>query len=240
MKPTSFFRGLSRGLVRGLVRGLKRGLTPILAFSALLLIIVNGPAMWSAELVVRNVLVDIEFLPSDFDYSIQDSNGTRSGSDSFASGYGIAAGVRYSFARTGDAHGFLLGGEFVGAQARYGNTGQLTDYGLRLDGGYGYALDDRWSVNFLLRAGYGRATLDLDANTSFSAVSVSGGALTYGAALGIDAVIAEQWQISTSIGYLKSSYSLSGNDVDVTIDRAGLSASIGVLYRLSNLPRPLE
>jgi hypothetical protein len=210
------------------------------ALAALLLTIVSGSATWSAELVVRNVLVDIEFLPSDFAYTIKDGNGTRCGSDSFDSGYGMAAGVRYSFARTGDAHGFLLGGEVVGAQASYGNTGHLTDYGLRLDGGYGYALNDRWSVNALLRGGYGRATLDFAANSTFSAMSVSGGALTYGASIGVDAVIAERWQISTSIGYLKSSYSLSGNDVDVTIDRSGLSASIGVLYRISNLPRPLE
>ena len=206
----------------------------------LLLMVVSGAAMWSAELVVRNVLFDVEFLPSDFDYSIKDSNGTRSGSDAFDSGFGIAAGVRYSFARTGDAHGFLLGGEMVGAQASYGGTGHLTDYGLRIDGGYGYALDDRWSVNLLLRGGYGRATLDIGANSTFSAISVSGGAFTYGASLGVDVVVAERWQISTSIGYLKTSYSLSGNDVDVTIDRAGLSASVGVLYRISNLPRPLE
>lgn len=206
----------------------------------LLLTVVSGSAIWSAELVVRNVLVDIEFLPSDFDYSIKDSNGTRSGSDSFDSGFGLAAGVRYSFARTGDAHGFLLGGELIGAQASYGGTGHLTDYGLRLDGGYGYALDDRWSINLLLRGGYGWATLDIGANSTFSAIAVSGGALTYGVSLGVDAVVAERWQISTSIGYSKTSYSLSGNDVDVTIDRAGLSASVGVLYRISNLPRPLE
>ena len=120
-------------------------------------------------------------------------NGTRSGSDSFDSGFGLAAGVRYSFARTGDAHGFLLGGEVVGAQASYGGTGHLTDYGLRLDGGYGYALDDRWSINLLIRGGYGRATLDIGANSTFSAISVSGGALTYGASLGVDAVVAERW-----------------------------------------------
>jgi hypothetical protein len=224
MKQILFFRGFVRAW----------------AFSSLLLTLLLTSASWSAELVVRNVLVDIEFLPSEFDYSITDSNGTRSGSDSFDSGYGIAAGVRYSFARTGDAHGFILGGEFVGAQATYGSTGHLTDYGLRLDGGYGYALDDRWSINLLLRGGYGLATLDMAANSTFSAISVSGGAFTYGVALGVDAVIADQWQISTSIGYLNTSYSLSGNDVDVTIDRTGLSASIGVLYRISNLPRPLE
>lgn len=205
-----------------------------------LLTVIGGATVSASELVVRNLLLDVEFLPSDFNYSIKDGNGTRTGSDAFDSGYGLAAGVRYSFARTGDAHGFLVGGQVIGAQASYGGTGHLTDYGLRLEGGYGYALDDRWTVNLLGRLGYGWATFDLGDNASFPAVSLSGTALTYGAALGVDCVVAEHWQISTSIGYLMMNYDLSGGGVDATLDRSGLSASIGFLYRLSNLPRPLE
>ncbi len=199
-----------------------------------------GPLASSSELVVRNLQFDLEFLPTDFDYEIKDNSGTRSGSDAFDTGFGIALGGRYSFARTGDAHGFLVGAQVLVAQASFGGEGTMTDYGLRLEGGYGIALNDQWTTNLLLRLGYGWATFDLKDNAVFPAVSLAGGGLTYGLALGIDYAINDRWQINTAVGYLRTSYDLSGSGVDMTLVRSGPSASLGVLYRFSNLPRPLE
>jgi hypothetical protein len=199
-----------------------------------------APAITASELVVRNLHVDLELLPSDFDYTIDNGVTDRAGSDAFDSAIGLAVGARYSFARTGDSHGFLIGGQVTVAQAAYDSFGHLTDYGLRLEGGYGYALNDRWTVNLLLRGGYGWATFDISENQDFSSVSLSGGGITYGAALGIDLMVGDRWQINTAVGYQMTSYDLSGGGVDATIDRAGLCASLGFLYRLSNQPSPLE
>lgn len=210
------------------------------SFLAIILFSLSANSMWSAELVVRNLYFDFEFLPADFDYELKDANGTQSGSDAFDTGLGLAFGARYSFARTGDAHGFIAGAQVVVAQAGFDGIGNLTDYGLRAEGGYGIALNDSWSVNLLARVGYGWSTFDISDNAVFPSVSLSGNALTYGAAIGVDWSITERWQISSTVGYLMTSYDLSGGGVDLTLDRSGLSASLGFLYRLSNLPRPLE
>lgn len=210
------------------------------AFAAVVLLLAVSGGAYGAELVVRNLQVDLEFLPTDFDYEIKDGTGTRTGSDALDTGFGLAVGARYSFARTGDAHGFLVGAQLLVAQSSFDGQGDLTDYGLRVEGGYGFALNDQWTTNLLLRVGYGWATFDLDDNAVFPAVSLSGGGLTYGAALGIDYAINDRWQVNTAVGYLMTNYDLSGGGVDMTLERSGLSASIGFLYRFSNLPRPLE
>ncbi len=194
----------------------------------------------ASELVVRNLHADLELLPADFDYEIDDGVVNRSGSDSFDQVIGLAIGARYSFASTGDSHGFLVGAQVTVAQGAYDGVGNLTDYGLRAEGGYGYALSDKWTISGVLRAGYSWSTFDLTGNDVFSAVSLSGSGFSYGAALGVDYQLTDRWQISAAVGYLVTNFDLSGDGVDATIDRAGLSAGIGFLYRLSNQPSPLE
>src|SRR5688572_22753907 len=55
------------------------------------------PDLAASELVVRNLSVDLELLPTDFDYELDDGVLTRSGSDSFDQVIGLAVGARYSF-----------------------------------------------------------------------------------------------------------------------------------------------
>jgi len=220
----------TRHVVRPLLMGL----------SVLVMSPVLAPTVAAAELVVRNLYADLEMLPADFDYELDDGVLKRSGSDSFDQVIGLAVGARYSFAGTGDSHGFLIGGQVTVAQGAYDRVGNLTDYGVRIEGGYGYALNDSWMVNLLLRGGYGWATFDITDNDNFSAVSLSGTGMTYGAGIGVDYVMSDRWQISATVGYQTTTYELSGNGVDATIDRAGFCAGLGFLYRLSNQPSPLE
>lgn len=207
---------------------------------ALLVPIALVSSGFSAELVVRNLHMDLELLPSDFDYEVDDGVTKRSGSDSFDSAVGLAVGARYSFASTGDSHGFLVGGQITVAQAAYDSYGHLTDYGIRAEGGYGYAFNDLFTFNFLLRLGYSWATLDLAENDTFSSLSLTGSGLSYGAAVGVDFQLTDRWQLNSAVGYHFTSFDLSGNNVDATIDRSGFCISIGFLYRLSNQPSPLE
>ena len=193
-----------------------------------------------AELVVRDLIFDVDVLPADFDYSLDNGVVQRSGSDSFDRYIGIAFGARYSFADTGDTHGFLIGGQVTGAQGSYGSVGHMTDYGFRVDGGYGWAIADSWAVSAVARAGYGWATFDLTTNQQFSSLSLSGSVLSYGAVTALNYTVSERWQLSLQAGYYMSDYDLSGNGTDVTIERRGFLASIGFLYRLSHRPSPLE
>jgi opacity protein-like surface antigen len=195
----------------------------------------------AAELVVRDLVINLEFLPAAYDYKLTDSNGSREGSDEFDSALGIAVGGRYSFAGPGDSHGFIIGGELCAAQ--YGSSdpdGHLTTYGARIEGGYGLALSDRWTVSVLADVGYALATYDVTGGSAFPSFSASGTALSYGAGLGVGFAVTERVLVGVELGYQIRSLSLSGSGIDIEADQAGMRAAFGLTYRFSARPRPLE
>lgn len=193
-----------------------------------------------SELVIRDAFLELEMPPKDFSFAITDSNGTRSGKDSFDSAYGLSINGLYSFAGAGDSHGYVVGGELALAQAAYGSIGHLTSYALRVDGGYGWAYSDNWTIKGLVFVGYGQATLDITGNSAFSAFSASGSQLSYGAKLGVVYSLTDHFLLNTDVGYLIASNELSGGGVDMTIDNAGLIFGFGLTYRFSVSPRPLD
>lgn len=194
----------------------------------------------ASELVVRNANLNLEFLPAAFDYTLTNAGSSRSGSDQFDTAFGIAAGGRYSIAGPGDSHGFIVGGHVFADQASYAGIGHLTDFGARVDGGYGYAFNDTWTTYLMAEAGYGRSTFDITSASTFPAVSLSGSSLRYGVVFGIDLTLVERWLVNGDIGWVKSTSSLSGGGVDLSLNRQGLMAAIGISYRFSTRPRTLE
>ncbi len=201
----------------------------------------TASALGAAELVMRDLVLNLEFLPAAFDYTLTDSNGTREGSDEFDSALGIAVGGRYSFAGPGDSHGFIVGGELCAAQyASSDPDGHLTTYGARVEGGYGLALSDRWTVAALIDVGYGLATYDLTGGSSFPSLSASGSALSYGAGLGVGFAVTERVLVGCDVGYQIRSLSLAGSGIDIELEQSGLRVALGLTYRFSARPRPLE
>ena len=199
------------------------------------------PAAHASELVVRDLIIDLEFLPAAYDYTLDDGETSRSDSDEFDSAIGIAIGGRYSFAGPGDRHGFIVGGELCGAQ--YGTSdpeGHLTTYGARVEGGYGFALSDRWTIIGLAEVGYGLATFDVTGGGDFPTFSADGTTLTYGAALGVDFAVTERVLVGVDLGYQVRTIDLSGNGLDIELEQGGLRAAIGLTYRFSARPSPLE
>ena len=194
----------------------------------------------ASELVVRNANLNLEFLPAAFDYTLTNAGSSRSGSDQFDTAFGIAAGGRYSIAGPGDSHGFIVGGHAFADQASYAGIGHLSDFGVRVDGGYGYAFNDTWTTYLMAEAGYGRSTFDITSASTFPAVSLSGSSLRYGVVFGIDLTLVERWLVNGDIGWIKSTSSLSGGGVDLSLNRQGLMAAIGISYRFSTRPRTLE
>ena len=208
---------------------------------ALLGALVFLPAVQASELVVRDLIIDLEFLPAAYDYTLDDGETSRSDSDEFDSAIGIAIGGRYSFAGPGDRHGFIVGGELCGAQ--YGTSdpeGHLTTYGARVEGGYGFALSDRWTIIGLAEVGYGLATFDVTGGGDFPTFSADGTTLTYGAALGVDFAVTERVLVGVDLGYQVRTIDLSGNGLDIELEQGGLRAAIGLTYRFSARPSPLE
>lgn len=211
-----------------------------LAGSALIISLCMPTLLPAAELVVRDVHFAVEMLPTDFDYELASNVYSGSGSDAFEQHIGIAMGVQYSFSGTGDVSGFILGGEVAAAQADYGSIGNLTSFGLRLQGGYAWAITDSWLVRGCVEATYGQSTFDVTANTVFPAASLDGTLFGYGARVGLQYSFNDLLHIGLDVGWLDIEHDLSGDGVDLTLTNSGLVIGLGISYRLSNSPRPLE
>ena len=211
-------------------------------FSSLLLLLLAAalPLAQAAELVVRDGHFAVEMLPTDFDYELKSATSSGSSSDAFEQNIGIAAGVLYSFSGPGDVTGFIVGGEIAASQASYQSIGHLTSLSGRLQGGYAWAITDSWMVRGMAEVGYGFSTLDLTANSAFPAVSADGSLLGYGARVGIQYSFNDLLHVGLDVGWLDITHELSGDGVDLTLTNSGLVVGLGISYRLSNSPRPLE
>ncbi len=193
-----------------------------------------------AELVLRDAHLDLELLPTDFQYDLTGATTNGSSDDSFDRHVGFAAGVLYSFSGPGDAHGIIVGGELAVNQASYGDSGNLTAFSLRGQAGYGWALTDRWMVHGLAEVAYGMSTFDITQNSAFSAVSMDGTQFGYGVRATVQYSFNDLLHVSLKAGWQEVEYDLSGGGVDLTLNNSGLMVGLGISYRLSNTPRPLE
>jgi hypothetical protein len=194
----------------------------------------------AAELVVRDLSASLELLPTGFSYSLKNTTGTRSGTDAFSSGYGLAIGGRYSLSGPGDTTGFIVGSELTAGNFAYAGGGTMTTYGARLLGGYGWAFTDRWSLAALIDAGGGAANLELTGNDAFSHYAASGLFYSYAARLGVAFAATESLLLGAEVGYRGLSSSLSAGGTTITLDGTGLCAGAGLSYRFSNSPSTLE
>jgi hypothetical protein len=77
---------------------------------------------------------------------LNDANGSRSGNDAFSQNIGVVGGWPLFVLRSRRRHRPGVGGALVANQATYQSLGHYTGYGLQLDGGYGWAITDRWST----------------------------------------------------------------------------------------------
>lgn len=207
--------------------------------SALCLCVLVGNAS-GAELVMRDAHLGLELLPTDFDYELSGATTSGSSEDSFDRHVGLDAGVLYSFSGPGDAHGIIVGGEVVVSQASYGSIGNLTGFSLRGQAGYGWALTDRWMVHGLAEVAYGMSTFDITENSAFSAVSMDGSQFGYGVRATVQYSFNDLIHVTLAAGWQDVEYDLSGGGVDLTLNNTGLMVGLGISYRLSNTPRPLE
>ena len=199
-----------------------------------------GAGVHASELVQRDLTFTVGEVPTAFSYTATNANGSRTGSDAFSQNIGVAVGGRYSFSGPGDASGLVIGGALVANQATYQSLGHYTGYGLQLSGGYGWALSDNWSVGARALLGYGLATFDLQANSAFPAVSSSGSTYTYGAMVDVDYTVTEKLTVLLEVGYQATSASLSGSGVTLKLNERGFAAGLGIAWRFSAAPRPLE
>ncbi len=194
----------------------------------------------AAELVVRDLSAGIELLPTGFTYTLTDPTGSRTGQDSFSSGYGAFVGSVWSIAGPGDSSGFLLGGDLTYATYAYTNGGAYTTYGGRLLGGYAYAISDRWTLSAVVDAGAGSGTFNIVGTSAFKNYTANGLYYSYAARLGASFAVNDSLLVDVDAGYRNTQSNLSAGGTDLTLTGTGICAAIGFRYRFSSSPSPLE
>ena len=213
---------------------------PAAAAAALCVWSCPSTSLCASELVQRDLTFTIGTAPTSFSYNLNDANGSHSGNDAFSQNIAVAVGGRYSFSGPGDSTGIVIGGALVADQASYKSLGHYTGYGLQVSGGYGWAITDHWSLGGRVLAGYGYATFDLQSNSAFPAVSSTGSTVSYGASADLDYTITDKITVLVDVGYQRTKASLSGSGTDLTLTTSGFMAALGIAWRFSSSPRPLE
>jgi hypothetical protein len=189
-----------------------------------------------AEFVVRDAQVELSALPTGFNYHASGGPTEVSGSDAFTSGTGLSGGVRWSWTAPGSALGVLGGADVVTNAFTYGGGGGMAEVGVRVAGGGGWAISDEWQMLGEVGLGYGAAKLDLNQSDSIPGASFNGPATTYDAHLSGTYQAWRHLQVMLSVGWQVSSYKLTGDGLDLTLDRSGPTVGLGLTWRIDDSP----
>ena len=219
---------------------MKRAVSLLAIFSGLMALALCAGSAAAAELVVRDLTLSAEIEPTSFHYTISDPSGNRSGSDAFSSGYGVTIGGQYSFAGPGRSGGFVAGADLLAADYAYQGGGTYITYGGRLVGGYAYAISDHWIAAGLIDAGGGIGNLSLSGSNAFSSYTASGTYYSYAARGLVSYAITDHAVVQVSAGYRFTTSDLSAGGTSFTLDSSGFCAALGLTWRFSNAPSPLE
>lgn len=194
----------------------------------------------AAELVIRDVGVEVELPATGYSFTLSDDTGSRSGRDSFTSGYGAGIGARWSFARIGDASGPVLGVALAVDRASYASGGSWASSEVRGQGGWGWAVNDRFAVLAEGLLGLGVARLTVEGNGVFPGFSAKGGLITPGVQAVALWSINERWVASGTLGYRYGLAKLSGDGADIDLTLSGLAVGVGLAWRITDRPFLLE
>lgn len=185
-----------------------------------------------AELVVADLRLGLDLRPTDFDYTVSNSLGSITGSDSFETGLGFSLRGLHAFDSPGASGGFVLGGEGTFAYHEYGSEeSAYTTYGLRVMGGYRYAITENWAIGALAFAGLGLASFEIADSTSFDDITADGTVLEFGALLGTTYSLGQHWITELEFGWLESEADMEGSGLDVTVEESGFTVFFGLNYR---------
>jgi hypothetical protein len=193
-----------------------------------------------AELVTRDLFVSFDAQPTDFSFTADSAIGTRSGDDSFDSGFGISVGGRWSFTRPGSSLGLVIGGDLDVTSYRYENDAENLTGGVRLIVGAGWAITDHWELLLEPTVEYGLGTFEFPGTQAYSAYEADGTLFGYGLRLNLIHRFSDRWAVMGAIGWKRIDNDLSGDGIDLTLEQEGMSVSIGLLYRLSAAPARVE
>lgn len=200
-----------------------------------MLSLLAGASLAAAEPIVRDLTVDIELLPAEFEFQFRSAELDLAADDAFDSALGAAVGVRYGFNRAGSRHGLILGGQLTAGQYGYDATDSTyATYGLRATAGYGFALSDRWTLLVEPMVEYGLASWDL------APLDLEGDYWRYGGELRVAWAMSEAWIVNLHGGWMHGESNLDDGDRSLEVEHQGPLLGLGIAWRWSAAPRRLE
>jgi hypothetical protein len=201
-----------------------------------LIAVLSQTAGTAAEFTLADVRMGLSMLPSEFSYRVTDNGRSTTGSTSFRSGFGIGALAAYAFSHPGDSGAFFIGAEAVAGRYAYESDGVYESADLRLIGGYGYAITDRWSVEAhpWIGGGYGR--FSIPSAGLYQGLTVSGAEYQYGATLGSTFAFAHNWLAAGSAGWMESTAEQRGDGLELRMHQSGPCFFLGLAYRFDAAP----
>lgn len=201
------------------------------------LIFVGGSlSAMASELVMTDVKLGIDSLPTSFDYTIRDAGNTRSGSSEFDLGFGLGARAVYAFSSPGSNSAFFVGGELALGAYRYGQGGTYGIGMARAIVGYGYAFNDQWTAEIAPWYGYGQGQLHIPGSGVSADYTVNGSVIDYGARLGMTYALSNAWLINAHVGWMVSSADLQGDGLEIELTQSGPTVFLGFIYRFGGAP----
>lgn len=204
------------------------------AVGLLYLLLGASPAM-SAELVIRDLGVRGESLPTAFNYSADSEGFSRSGTDYFRTAFGVALGGRYSLAGPGRSWGPILGCDLALADARSDHA-HLTSAEVRGIAGLAWQTDFRLTCIAQCSAGigYGRMIIDRSGGPSLGQM----GSLTPGVGLWWRST--EKSYLILDVGWRLQGAVLHRGETAIDLRQSGASVAVGITWGISRAPWSLE
>lgn len=193
-------------------------------------------ALAGSELVMSDLNLGIESLPTAYDFTVRDGASTRSGDSEFDYGFGLGARAVYAFSSPGARGAFFVGGALALSGYTYEDNGTYAVGMARAIGGYAYSFDDRWTAEISPWIGFGLGRLHIPGDGVSDDHDVDGTVFDYGAHLGVTYALSRSWLVGARVGWQVSEADLSGDGLEVTLEQSGPTVFLGIVYRFGGAP----
>ena len=190
----------------------------------------------ASEVVMTDLNLGIESLPTAFAFTIQDGSSTRTGSGEFDLGVGLSGRAVYAFSSPGSSGAFFVGGALALGGYRFEDGGTYQVAMARVVAGYAYSIDDEWTVEISPWAGLGYGRMHIPGNAVSDDHDVSGKVFDFGANLGVTYALSHSWLIGAQIGWQIVDANMAGDGLKLTLTQSGPTGFLGVVYRFGGTP----
>lgn len=190
----------------------------------------------ASELVMADLNLGIESLPTAFDFTIRDGASSRSGSSEFDLGFGLGGRAVYAFSAPGASGAFFVGGGLALGGYRFENDGTYEVAMARALVGYAFSIDDQWTVELSPWVGLGVGRMHIPGAGVSIDHDVDGKVVDYGVHLGVTYALSRSWLVGARVGWQVSEAKLRGDGLDVDLSQSGPTAFLGIIYRFGGAP----